>query len=145
MECNNKYCAWNAFDQCCPEDEDQFNNAVPNALDCPSSLRVDFQEQLTTLANECRHLLNSRSMKELIQIKKYIELQRDINMEDKIREVLASHFGLSDEWQDGTYLYHLTRVKSAFGFGTMTLDDFVEVDEEFLEEVVESVMKVLVE
>lgn len=64
-------------------------------------------------------------------------------MEDKIREVLASHFGLSDEWKDGTYLYHLTRAKSAFSVGAMTLDDFVEVDEDFLEDVLEDVLKVV--
>lgn len=31
---------------------------------------------------------------------------------------------------DGTYAYHLTRVKRAFHIGTVTLDDFVEFDEE---------------
>lgn len=76
MECNNTYCTWNAFGQCCPEDEEQFDNAVPNALDCPSSLRTDFQEQLMTLVDECNVLLNSRNMKELIQIKKFAESQR---------------------------------------------------------------------
>jgi hypothetical protein len=77
MECNNKFCIWNGFEQCCPEDEESFNNATPNQLDCPSSLRVDFQEQLFTLANECAELLNHRNMKELIQIKKFIESQRN--------------------------------------------------------------------
>jgi hypothetical protein len=76
VDCNNKYCAWNTFGQCCPEDEEQFNNAVPNTLDCPSSLRVDFQKQLMVLAGECEEFLNKRNMKELIQIKKFIESQR---------------------------------------------------------------------
>ena len=76
MECNNKHCTWNAFGQCCPEDEEQYNNAVPDTLDCPSSLRVDFQEQLVTLADECNELLNRRNMQELIQVKKFIESQR---------------------------------------------------------------------
>jgi hypothetical protein len=69
-------------------------------------------------------------------------------MNDKlqqIRNILASHFGLTDEWEDGTYLYHLTRVKEAFHVGTMTLDDFVEVDEEFLNEVFESIKPVIEE
>lgn len=65
------------------------------------------------------------------------------DLEVKIREVLANQFGLSDEWQDGTYLYYLTRVKSAFDRGTVSIDDFIEVDEEFLEDVVSDVMKVL--
>jgi hypothetical protein len=77
MKCNNTYCTWNAFGQCCPEDEESFNNAKPNQLDCPSSLRSDFQEQLFTLAAECENLLYMRNMKELIQIKKFIESQRN--------------------------------------------------------------------
>lgn len=38
MECNNKHCTWNAFGQCCPEDEELINIATPNSLDCPSLL-----------------------------------------------------------------------------------------------------------
>ncbi|MGG0667827.1 hypothetical protein ABE073_04775 [Lederbergia citrisecunda] len=76
MKCNNKHCLWNAFDQCCPESEEQLDNAVPNTLDCPSSLRVDFEEQLNLLFNECSSLLRYRNMKELIEIKKFIENQR---------------------------------------------------------------------
>lgn len=34
--------------------------------------------------------------------------------------------------KDGTYVYNLTRVKEAFGLGTMTLDDFEEIDDEFI-------------
>lgn len=67
-------------------------------------------------------------------------------MNDKlqqIRNILASHFGLTDEWQDGTYLYHLTRDKEAFHVGTMTLDDFVEVDEDFLNEVFEDIKPII--
>ncbi|AZF89246.1 hypothetical protein Goe5_c01400 [Bacillus phage vB_BthM-Goe5] len=43
MECNNTHCLWNMFDQCCHESEEGFDMATPNALDCPSSLRTDFQ------------------------------------------------------------------------------------------------------
>ncbi|AJA41454.1 hypothetical protein AXJ14_gp135 [Geobacillus virus E3] len=67
-------------------------------------------------------------------------------MSDKlqqIRNILASHFGLTDENEDGTYLYHLTRSKEAFSYGTMTLDDFIEVDEEFLDEVFEDIKPVI--
>jgi hypothetical protein len=76
MECNNKHCLWNAFDQCCPEDEETFNNAKPNQLDCPLSLRADFQEQLFSLVDESVKLLSRRNMKELIQINKFIKSQR---------------------------------------------------------------------
>jgi uncharacterized protein YfkK (UPF0435 family) len=69
-------------------------------------------------------------------------------MNDKlqqIRNILASHFGLTDEYEDGTYLYHLTRSKEAFSYGTMTLDDFAEVDEEFLDEVFEGIKPIIEE
>lgn len=76
MRCNNVYCLWNAFEQCCPESEELMNKATPNQLDCPSSLRNDFEKQLLLLADECKSLLNYRSMKELIEIKAFIESQR---------------------------------------------------------------------
>ena len=62
---------------------------------------------------------------------------------EQIKKILASHFGLTDEYPDGTYLYQLNRVKSAFHVGTMTLDDFVEVDDEFLNEVFKAIKPVV--
>jgi hypothetical protein len=56
-------------------------------------------------------------------------------LESKIKSAIASTLGLTDEWKDGTYLYHLTRCKEAFNVGTMTLDDFVEIDEELVDEI----------
>lgn len=77
MKCNNKHCMWSVFDQCCPEDAGSYKKAVPNTLDCPSSLRVDFQGQLSSLVKECKELLNCRNMKELLEIKRFIESQRN--------------------------------------------------------------------
>lgn len=77
MECTNKHCLWNFADQCCHESEDGYKKAVPNELNCPSSIRKDFEEQLNNIFNECASLLKYRTMKELIQIKKFIESQRD--------------------------------------------------------------------
>lgn len=76
MECNNTHCLWNYRNQCCPEDEAAYDKAVPNTLDCPSSLREDFDEQLYNLVDECAALLNKRKMSELLEIKKFIESQR---------------------------------------------------------------------
>lgn len=76
MRCNNKSCLWNVFDHCCPESEELMDKAKPNQLDCPSSLRNDFEKQLFLLADECKSLLNYRNMKELMEIKKFIESQR---------------------------------------------------------------------
>lgn len=77
MECNNTYCLWCEFEQCCHESEEGYLNATPNQLDCPSSLRKDFQEQLYILVNECTELLRRRNMRELIEIRKFIKNQRD--------------------------------------------------------------------
>lgn len=76
MKCNNKYCLWNAYDQCCPEDEKSYDYATPNRLDCPSSLRNDFQQQLEMLSVECKDLVQHRNMGELIEIKRFVEDQR---------------------------------------------------------------------
>lgn len=59
------------------------------------------------------------------------EEQRRQQMRDKVNELLG-HDG-----KDGTYIYCLTRVKEAFGYGTMTFDDFQEVDEDFTEQIVD--------
>lgn len=59
-------------------------------------------------------------------------------MSDRLQDIedaIAHELGLSDSYLDGTYLYWLTRVKSAFAIGTMTLDDFEEVDDELLENI----------
>jgi hypothetical protein len=64
------------FDQCCHESDGGFKYATPNQIDCPSSLRADFQKQLSIIVDECTGLLYFRNMRELIQIKKFIESQR---------------------------------------------------------------------
>lgn len=76
MKCNNTYCLWNYRNQCCPESEELYNNATPNKLDCPSSLRADFLEQLYNLAGECIELIHERNMSELIEIRNFIKSQR---------------------------------------------------------------------
>lgn len=43
---------------------------------------------------------------------------------EKLIEILAKYFTIGD-----SYEYSLTRVKEAFAIGTMTLDDFVEFDD----------------
>lgn len=42
---------------------------------------------------------------------------------------------------DGTYIYSLTRVKEAFHVGTMTLDDFVEIDDEFVHDLADFILE----
>jgi len=77
MKCNNKHCLWSAYGSCCPESEDLIDRAIPNALDCPSSSRSDIEKQLINLYEECRSLLRYRNMSELVEIKNFIEAQRE--------------------------------------------------------------------
>ena len=51
---------------------------------------------------------------------------------EKLRQILSDYFGIGD-----SYAYNLTRVKSAFGCGTMTFDDFEEFDDSTIDDLVE--------
>lgn len=64
---------------------------------------------------------------------------------EEIKEAIAHQLGLTDDWMDGTYLYQLTRAKSAFSVGTMTFDDFVEVDEELLNDIFEDIKPFIIQ
>ena len=66
---------WCSFDQCCHESEEGHRDAIPNTLDCPSSLRVDFEEQLFNLLDECTSELRHRNMSQLLEIRKFIKNQ----------------------------------------------------------------------
>lgn len=54
MECNNKYCYWNYENMCVHEDEKGHEEAEPNSLSCPSSLRGDFETSRLLLQQELR-------------------------------------------------------------------------------------------
>ncbi len=64
---------------------------------------------------------------------------------EDIKQVIANELGLTDSWKDGTYLYYLTRTKSAFSVGTVTLDDFEEIDEELLESLFNAIKPFFIE
>lgn len=49
---------------------------------------------------------------------------------EKLIELLARYFTIGD-----SYAYNLTRVKSAFAVGTVSLDDFVEFDDEVIADI----------
>ena len=76
MECNNNHCYWNAFGQCCHESEEGHEKATPDQLDCPSSLRKDFEECLNLLVAECKKMIDQRCHRELIDVKKFMIQQR---------------------------------------------------------------------
>lgn len=55
---------------------------------------------------------------------------------DKVKELLMKYFTIGD-----SYSYNLTRVKEAFAVGTVSLEDFVEFDEEFIDDIVEYLLE----
>lgn len=55
---------------------------------------------------------------------------------DKLKDILMEYFDIGD-----SYAYNLTRVKSAFEVGTVSLDDFEEFTEEIVNDIVEFVKK----
>lgn len=61
-------------------------------------------------------------------------------MEDKLREAIREQLGFNQV--DGTYIFYLTRVKTAFGLGTMTLDDFTEIDETLVDDLIEVILPI---
>ncbi|QQO40668.1 hypothetical protein 000TH008_240 [Bacillus phage 000TH008] len=86
MECNNQHCYWNVYGSCCHEGgEEAIKKATPNELDCPSSLRGDFEKQFWFLFEECVDLLHHRSFMELAEIKKFIESQRENSFNEEVR------------------------------------------------------------
>lgn len=55
---------------------------------------------------------------------------------DRLIEVLTNYFSIGD-----SYCYNLTRVKTAFEVGTMSLEDFEEFDEETVYDLAEYIIK----
>lgn len=78
MECNNDFCHWNYNKMCCPESEEQLRKAIPHTLDCPSSLRKDFEQQLWSLHDECISMIKRRNFKELQEVYKLLNSQKEI-------------------------------------------------------------------
>ena len=60
-------------------------------------------------------------------------------MKEKILQALLEYFCFNGK--DGTYAYNLTRVKEAFAYGTVTLDDFEEFTEEQMEELADFIVE----
>ena len=57
---------------------------------------------------------------------------------EQIADKLNEFFDINAK--DGTYVYNLTRVKEAFGYGTMTIDDFEEIDSIFIDELADFIL-----
>lgn len=59
-------------------------------------------------------------------------------LQEKIANAISEHISLND-----TYTYELTRVKSAFKVGTISLDDFEEWSEKNVKDLAEAITKSL--
>lgn len=59
-----------------------------------------------------------------------------MNTKDKLKDLLMEYFSIGD-----SYSYNLTRVKSAFTVGTVSLEDFEEFDESVIDDIVEYLLK----
>jgi len=62
-------------------------------------------------------------------------------VEQAVQEALEDIFQL--DLSNGSYLYELGKVKEAFNIGTVTVDDFEEVTEEYVEEAKQKLLKAL--
>lgn len=59
-------------------------------------------------------------------------------LKEKISEAISTHISLDD-----TYTYELTRVKTAFEVGTMSLEDFEEWTDENVDDLAKSIVDAL--
>lgn len=59
-----------------------------------------------------------------------------MNTRDKLKDLLMEYFTIGD-----SYSYNLTRVKSAFAVGTVSLEDFEEFDEDFIDDIVDYLLR----
>lgn len=65
------------------------------------------------------------------------------DLRNSIRSVVENHLELSQNHTDGSYLYQLTRVKSGFSVGTVTIDDFQEISLDFSSDIVDDIVKAI--
>lgn len=79
--CDNKFCYWNFDGSCVHESEEGHENAMPNSLDCPSSLRGDFDEARILLWEEIKERINYLSFVEMIKIRDLlVKIEKDERM-----------------------------------------------------------------
>ena len=93
------------------------------------------KNELQAFIRECEDHLNANSSKTYTSVQLHIvpEYKQDYDKERyALVNKLAEHFGFNGV--DGSYTYILTRDKEAFGYGTMSMDDFQEMNEDDLYE-----------
>ena len=78
----------------------------------------------------CGIVFFGNNQKRYVPMEDLAVIPDDLPNIDFLRTALSKYFDIGD-----SDCYHLTRVKEAFALGTMTLDDFVEFDEESVENI----------
>ncbi|RNB59435.1 hypothetical protein EDM57_04645 [Brevibacillus gelatini] len=99
------------------------------------------KKELQSFIRECEDHLNANSSRTYTSVQLQIvpEYRQDDNKErEELVSKLAEYFGFN--WKDGTYTYNLTRVKEAFDYGTMSLDDFQEMNDDDLYELADFIL-----
>ena len=97
----------------------------------PEELMVDFMDEFGAGFNSCRNEM-LRTI-EAIKPADVVPVNRE-----KLMAVLRNYFSIGD-----SYTYELTRVKSAFEVGTISLDDFEEWGEENISDLCDYIFREL--
>jgi hypothetical protein len=66
-------CYWNCDGQCCPEDEESFNNAKPNNEECTTFLRKDFDDYFWDTYDYILGSIQKMNLEQLEKVKEFIE------------------------------------------------------------------------
>lgn len=111
---NWKYCRHHSQEEC-------------ERSGCPYKSEVSCE---WLLAKDIVSILDADT-RELMVLKKYKQ-----SLRDKLKELLMKYFTIGD-----SYSYNLTRVKEAFAVGTVSVEDFEEFDEEFIDDLVKYIME----
>lgn len=96
---------------------------------CAPDIRELLDEQ-PTVKPPCIATINIKKIKEMIDQK--FEQSVELNY-DFIKKLLMEYFRIGVD----CYVYNLTRDKSAFECGTVTVNDFEEFDEEIIDDIID--------
>ena len=72
MNCNNKHCYWNYDNMCVHESYKEFLKATPNELNCPASLRGDFETARILIQEELKEHVVNLGFTDMIKVRKMI-------------------------------------------------------------------------
>ena len=101
---------------------------------------ADKMVRLNLVLKALDHTANDMSgylMEELVENMNAIPAVDAVEVDrERLLSILRSYFNIGD-----SYTFELTRVKTAFAIGTMTFDDFVEWDEDNIDDLCDYIMK----